>query len=436
MFPKNELQQVLQKKLGQPLTKGAIEYKTEEKNGGFVTTLVITCDGGAKVMGTKCADQKEAENSAAQKAVAMYANKGVAATPKKTTEKKAPASQQQQLMQAMAQMLANGNQGSNGNQGAKQMLQAHLQAKLKAPLTKGGITYETTEVTGGFQSTVTLVCDGGTTFTGAVAADKKTAETNAAAKALGKKPASAKAKAKAAPAPQTNQTPNSGKAQLQALLQKKLGKPLVKGSIEYTTEEENGTFKTTVSFPCDDGRSFVGGVAKTKQQAELNAVQKAVGAYNKEVGGVSMKRKNGDAPQPPAKKAKGDAQSNEQSTFCELNSLVAKINRTSNKGDINVEKEEVATEGGGKGFQCTITISSLSGYESTQFTGVPGDSVKEAKNNAAQEALTIIKNDANLMQMIESAAEAKKQKDQSRPSQVKWLEKLEQLKAERESKKA
>merc|ERR1711924_518347 len=118
------------------------------------------------------------------------------------------------------------------------------------------------------------------------------------------------------------------------------------------------------------------------------------------------------------------------------NGLVPQITRIAcKKGDIAVDTAEVATKSG-KGFQSTITIPSLPGHESTQFTGKPGASAKEAKNNAAAEAVELINNDANLLQIMAAAIEAKKQKNKTRPSAVKFFGTLEEKKAAKKSKKA
>eukprot|EP00746_Dinoflagellata_sp_MGD_P168349 gnl/MRDRNA2_/MRDRNA2_99743_c0_seq1.p1 gnl/MRDRNA2_/MRDRNA2_99743_c0~~gnl/MRDRNA2_/MRDRNA2_99743_c0_seq1.p1 ORF type:complete len:280 (+),score=94.52 gnl/MRDRNA2_/MRDRNA2_99743_c0_seq1:25-840(+) len=220
---------------------------------------------------------------------------------------------------------------------------------------------------------------------------------------------------------------------LQILLQKKLRKPLTKADMEYTTEEAGGIFTTTLSLPCDGGQSFVGAFAKNKKTAEANASQKAIAAYSKEVGKVAGKRSLSEGEEPSAKKAKTGIDTG-PSMFCQLNSLIPQITRTAiAKGDISAEMVEVSTSSG-TGYQCTLTIACLPGHESTQFTGQPGSSQKEAKNNAASEAIVVINNDANLKQMMANAIEAKKEKNKTKPAFAKWQEKLEKLKAERKSK--
>jgi len=348
---------------------------------------------------------------------------------------------------------------------SKQVLQQLVQKKLKTPLGKGAIEYKTEEVSGGFKSTVVVTADGGKKFVGTVAKEKKVAEASAAKKgadaytkevgaakqktpepkAKAKDKANGKSQPKAQPKSKEKATTN-GKASepkesepykqmLPILLQKKLKTPLTKGAIEYTYAEATGGYKCTVTLSCDGGKKFVGQVMKDKGPAASNVAKKAVDVYTKEVGEVTVakKRKGGATSVPQSKKKRRDA----EPSFAKLNGLVPKITRKAvTKGDFETTVAEV-TGGSGTQYQTTIKVTTLPGYEDTEFTGAPANGKKESKNNAAEEACKMIENDSGIQQMITSALEEKKakEKERPRPSLLKFKAKLEEIKAERAAKK-
>lgn len=230
------------------------------------------------------------------------------------------------------------------------------------------------------------------------------------------------------------------KQELAQLLQKKLKKPLPKGSIVYTTEEVDGGHKSTVSLPCDGDKSFAGAKAAEKGEAELNAAKAAVAAYVKEVGAIVPKEKKppeGDKGQPAKKKAKTEPkakaakkapkvskdvaqQQTAQCKMTKLNSLVSKVTRKAvAKGELEYETAEVTTDDK-TAFQSTITVKTVPGYEGMQFTGIPADSKKDAKQNAAEQALDVLQADASLSEKIAAADNEKKAKVQASNKKKSW----------------
>merc|ERR1712070_1185919 len=63
-----------------------------------------------------------------------------------------------------------------------------------------------------------------------------------------------------------------------------------------------------------------------------------------------------------------------------------------------------------EGFQSTAKAPCLPGYQSIQFTGVVGETAKEAEQNAAAEIVNVINSNAGFMQQLAAAKEAAKQK--------------------------
>jgi hypothetical protein len=336
---------------------------------------------------------------------------------------------------------------------AKQLLVLMLQKKLQKGLTKGAIEYTTQEYPGtGFQTTVAIPADGGACFVGEVAPDKKAAEANAAKIAcqtygpqVGDVAIKKKGDKKAEPPKKEMKFTGdkaTAKGDLCAVLQKKLKKNLEKGAIEYQAAEVKSGFQVTVVLACCDGAKHIGQPDKDKKTAEANAALVALKKYAKEIGATvggggapaapaaaaptSMKKQKtppAAAAEPPAKKAKkanGTAPPAKaapakaapaapaQSAFSQLNDLIPKI--TKGQAGIQVQTADV-TAATGPAKQCTITIPSLPGYETTEITGEPAAGPKDAKENAAKEALKLIAGDANLQAKIAATLAEKKAKD-------------------------
>jgi len=185
--PKSVLNQFLQKFCGRSVTKEDLIYETVQVGGGFQATLVIPClDGVPEFAGHPCPSMKQAEKSAAAEVLKTYAADvqaclGVQTSPTPKRKAVAPSG-----AGAPAPVPVSNRESS---QNSKTDLNVTCLKILRQALTKGDISYETTECPGGWISCVRLKClpaaDGSeATWTSAICATSKEAELDAAREAV------------------------------------------------------------------------------------------------------------------------------------------------------------------------------------------------------------------------------------------------------------
>lgn len=63
---------------------------------------------------------------------------------------------------------------------------------------------------------------------------------------------------------------------------------------------------------------------------------------------------------------------------------------------------------GGVGYQCSLKLPTLQGYEEVEFVGNPADTTHDAEQNAASQVLATIQNDSSLQALLAMAGEQQK----------------------------
>lgn len=404
--PKSRLQTVLQKKLKRSLKKEDMAFETTECEGGFQTTISLPCDENQSFVGPVGGDAKEAESNALEAALEHYSGEIPDADgASKNKKRKKPASQQpSSAMAAPTPPLKKQKMPDMNPNWMASMPPAFIQmAQQMGFLPSGG-------------------------------------QFNAAPQAGG--PAKTQL---------TNSSVTCNKNQLNALMAKIKKGPTPKSEIIFECEEvaHNGStgYQSTLKLPTLPGFEqieFAGEPADSQKQADQNAAGQAIQMIS-EQSGIPVAPAGKPAavsqiqfpPQPPAKKKKSGKSSGSPvpagvqnssphpTADCKKNKLQALIAQVIRgpvtKNQVLYEKSQVMTKEG-PGFQCTLKVLCLPGYESTEFTGEPSLTEREADQNAAGQAIDLINEDASLQQLIANAVEAKNKKKQEALEKKKTLE--------------
>lgn len=273
---------------------------------------------------------------------------------------------------------------------AKQTLSIAVQKKKGKPLSKGEIKYTTKSVAEGFQSVVELtVLDG--RFEGEAASDKKTAEINAAQKAL---EFLAQETALILTAAASNST---------------LKKPVSPGAVKTPGV-------TYLGMNTNDAVDEVSNeLAQTAEDLDESSTVLEPLAKKPKVVGI---QRNILVPKPVGESTVVGIQPNLASTNPanlgsnsreDLNVLVAKIFRT-NPGDKIVMKSIMLPQFGGFGYQCSLRIPELPGYTQVSFTGEIAENMRDAETSAAGKAVQAFNADKILQELIAANEEIKKLK--------------------------
>jgi len=164
---------------------------------------------------------------------------------------------------------------------------------------------------------------------------------------------------------------------------------------------------------CPDGKEFPAESTK----AVIKHL-KSIGKYVEPVvQGVKTKGKGVQGPQGITKKQRKEQKAlSANDPRAQLNGMVGKLKKGPvAKGDVSYEQAKVSTASGSEGYQVTAKVAGLGGkYVSMQFVGEVKDTVKEAGENAAAQALKAISGDAALQKQIAAfdAAALNKKKEQ------------------------
>eukprot|EP00746_Dinoflagellata_sp_MGD_P069466 gnl/MRDRNA2_/MRDRNA2_28451_c0_seq1.p1 gnl/MRDRNA2_/MRDRNA2_28451_c0~~gnl/MRDRNA2_/MRDRNA2_28451_c0_seq1.p1 ORF type:complete len:288 (+),score=74.24 gnl/MRDRNA2_/MRDRNA2_28451_c0_seq1:109-972(+) len=243
---------------------------------------------------------------------------------------------------------------------AKSALQIILQKRSNMPMTKATCQYKVTPVPGeGFQG-VLEIAGVETKFEGEVAADKKTAEMNAAQKA-----------------------------------------------VDFLSSSEGQSATPKVPARTEQVK-----VPQPAQQAGIQPAKQAgivpITKAPQQAGAIPITK----VQEPPQKKAKTEVSSAKvqqppggggNNPKCELNSLFLKIFRT----DITKDALVYNTSQAKGGYQCAIRIPQLPGYQNMKFTGEVASNMKDAESSAAGKAVQTINADADLQEVIQSNLQLK-----------------------------
>mmetsp|Transcript_69782 Transcript_69782/g.112526 ORF Transcript_69782/g.112526 Transcript_69782/m.112526 type:complete len:329 (+) Transcript_69782:81-1067(+) len=189
MDPKTELNQFLQKHCKRPVTKGDIVYTTSKfGQSQFQTIVKLNCLDGQEYAGHLSPDQKGAEKSAAQQALAANADAVSSAltSPADPKKRKAPAAPL--TVEERAAKKAKAEEGENPAITPKTQLNSLAMKISKRYLQKGETVYECNKVGAMYQATVTLACLPGEwkdrAWAGHPSATKQKAEQSAAEEAM------------------------------------------------------------------------------------------------------------------------------------------------------------------------------------------------------------------------------------------------------------
>lgn len=332
--PKSELVTFLQRKIGRALTKGDTVYESQQNGECWQCTLKLPCHQGEEFAGELAASEKDAQQSAAAQALALYAAE-IAALPPPAPKKKAkkPAQPNAMVMQGALNIGLGGGAATPAQEAenCKTQLMQQMQTHCGRAMTKTDLIYESVKIgDAGFQATLRLACCGGQEFVGEVASDTKAAQQSAAQQALMNShmwmPGTAEA-----PAPVDNKrkTPdpsqNNPKSELITFVQRYLGRTLEKNDLLYQSNETVGGTQSTVQLTCYQNRQFAGEVCETQKLAEAAAANQALVALTAELGQQQ--------PGPPSKKKKktssggGQTTPASQQTVAAFQQTLAKFNK-------------------------------------------------------------------------------------------------------------
>jgi hypothetical protein len=194
--------------------------------------------------------------------------------------------------------------------------------------------------------------------------------------------------------------------------------PVEKGGIVYDRQQVNGGYKTTVQLAClpaYKSQKFTGKVSDKPKEADQYAALAAIQKISSD-----PVLKGAKVPQASAKKAASGVQHAKgevNNGMCKknmLNGLVGKIMHVPSvpKGAVVYERQKVQFKGG-EGYQSTVKLTSLPGFNQG-IAGEVATEPKQADQNAATQALMTINKDARLMQQVAQHEAIKKQKEEEK----------------------
>eukprot|EP00746_Dinoflagellata_sp_MGD_P036844 gnl/MRDRNA2_/MRDRNA2_188527_c0_seq1.p1 gnl/MRDRNA2_/MRDRNA2_188527_c0~~gnl/MRDRNA2_/MRDRNA2_188527_c0_seq1.p1 ORF type:complete len:216 (+),score=44.80 gnl/MRDRNA2_/MRDRNA2_188527_c0_seq1:57-704(+) len=211
------------------------------------------------------------------------------------------------------------------------------------------------------------------------------------------------------------------KSQVNQFFQKKIGRPLSKTDVTYTTQAHANGFQTTVALPCIGGVSFVGELAGDARLAEAAAAHQVLRHYADEIAAVLAEPKK-KASRPQSKRrtkraaselVDGIVEPQQISTGPkqEINEMCAKISRRSlAKEDVVYNSQKTAG-----GFQSTLQLTCLPGvYGQSSFTGTVCGTKKDAENSVATIAIETLKADIEIAEQLTKPSEKCQRKCQRR----------------------
>lgn len=226
--------------------------------------------------------------------------------------------------------------------------------------------------------------------------------------------------------PQSAQVPaqsaqqSDPKTQVNQFCQKKTGRTIGKTDITYNTVKHGNVFQSTITLGCLGGVAFVGELVGTAKDAEKMAAAQVVKHYAAEIAQLNAEPKTKNKrpaaalggtgilqPGPPEKSQKVDADqtpSGPQPPKKEIHEICMKIaKRQLSKTDLVYNTGAVAG-----GFQSTLQLSCLPGvYGQNLFTGTVCPNKKEAEISVATIAVSTLRADAEMAEIIDKPKEVK-----------------------------
>lgn len=190
--------------------------------------------------------------------------------------------------------------------------------------------------------------------------------------------------------------------QVNQLCQRLAGKPLTKEDIVFENAAlAQGSNQCTATLACMDGQEFAGEICKTSKEAKVSAAQQVLLHFadqmrqmpaNAEKAPKSKKRAASDALDPAEKMARIEGTSNKG----ELNATYSKIiRRPTGKGEVVYTTQQVQG-----GFQSQVQLPGLPPpWNNESWAGEAMPKKADAEQSVAGVALATIRGDAKLMAM-------------------------------------
>lgn len=159
---KTAVNEFCQRFCARPVAKEDIHYTTQSYPGGFQVTVKLNCIEGKEFAGELAPSQKDAERSAGQQVLDFYAEQ--INTMPKAGKKRKPAGgaagaapdKFPRIGEGMGMAPSPGSMGGNPATSAKSELNSTCSKIMRRVMEKGDVLYETHNVEGGYQSTVTM----------------------------------------------------------------------------------------------------------------------------------------------------------------------------------------------------------------------------------------------------------------------------------------
>lgn len=284
-------------------------------------------------------------------------------------------------------------QGLNSSQSdlassAKEELQSFIQRRFKA---YSALKYDSTEVEGGWQCTLVVTCDEGATFVGEVAQNKRQSEINAAQQAVHSYGLKVAPEAPGEVVWRSSEAPRAKKPKMSSTL----FAPFSDTGLDPSFSSNVGGSKAASFTPLAPTSQFRRPTPKASPRSFNSTTSFAHSDFVSDQGLAECKKNWLRGVVMTIVQACADDHPRPEEGI-----LVG-------KNDIVYQRSQIETETGEEGYQTTVRIKGLPGYEGVDFIGGFSDNPNDADQYAAGEALIVIEADPFLQQII-AASEAKK----------------------------
>jgi len=211
------------------------------------------------------------------------------------------------------------------------------------------------------------------------------------------------------------------KMQVNQFCQKKVGRPITKTDITYTTQKHGNAYQSTIQLTCLGGVAFVGELVGNAKTAESAAAAQVLKHYAAEIAALAAQPKDKTGTKRPlaaiggvgisgpadkVQKVDGEqTPSGPTPPKKEINEICMKLaKRALTKNEIVYNSRAVAG-----GFQSTLQLTCLPGvYGENLFTGTVCPNKKEAEVSVATIAVETLKADAELAEVLNKPKDIKK----------------------------